>query len=93
MNTVTIRVPVSKELKEKAEAAAREHGYASLQETIRAFLTRFTRHDVSLRDELPPVRLSKRSEKRYEKISHDIEAGKNVTTTKGLDELFKLLNS
>lgn len=93
MNRVIVQVPMSKELKEKAETAAHTQGFSSLQETIRFFLTKFSRGEVSA--ELyhePAVRLSSKAEKRYAKISKDIREGKNITTTDNLDKLFQKLN-
>lgn len=41
----------------------------------------------------PPLKISKKAEQRYLRISKDIQEGKNVTSAESVDELLKLLNS
>jgi len=47
---------------------------------------------VSVREE-KVTKLSPKNERRYAKIIEDIKKGKNVTKTKNVDELLKLLRS
>ncbi len=95
MNTTILQIPMSKKLKKEAEAAARDMGFSSLQEWTRILLTKLSKREllVEIKEQYPAVYLSTKAERRYNKISKDIDEGKNVTTAKNLDELFKLLNA
>lgn len=85
-----------KELRIKAEKASEEMGFSSLQEAVRIFLNKLSSRevDVTFREQFPAeyIELSPAAEKRYKKIKEDIEAGRNVTKTKNIDELMKLLH-
>ena len=95
MKRVIIQVPVSLELKEKADAASADLGFSSLQETIRVLLTKLSKRELSLRvEEVEEItHLSKSAERRFKKALEDIKAGRNVTKTESNEELPKLLNS
>ena len=92
MKRVILQIPMSEELKKSAEKAAMDMGFSSLQETIRVLLKKLSANKlkVDIYDVDEP-QLSPRAIKRYEKIIKDIEAGKNITKTDNLDELFKML--
>ncbi len=95
MQRVVVQVPMTKNLKEKAEAVSYDMGFSSLQEVIRILLTKLSKKEFSIRiEEAEEVTyLSKAAEKRYKKAVEDIKAGKNVTKTKNVDELLKLLHA
>lgn len=93
MNRVIVQVPMSKELREKARAAAEDQGFSSLQEAIRIIVNKFARRELAVRIEYPEERLSPRAERRYAKIIRDIKSGKNITHTDNLDQLFSILES
>lgn len=94
MNRSILQIPLSKELRKEAEKQALEQGFSSLQEAVRVFLKKLADRMIKSRfEEEKIVKLSPRAEKRYEKIVKDIEAGRNVTKTKNIDELFELLRS
>ena len=82
-----------KDLKQKAEAVAKENGFSSLQDAIRMFLAKFAKRELTVSFEEAEERLSPKAEKRYAKIMEDVKKGKNVTKTKSLEELFSYLNS
>lgn len=94
MQRVTVQVPMSKELKDKAEIASADLGFSSLQEVIRVLLTKLSKKEFNLRvEEIEEVtHLSAEAEARYKKATNDIKAGKNVTQTNSIDELLSLLN-
>lgn len=89
MNRVILQVPMSKDLKNEAEKAALSMGFSSLQESVRLILRKLANRELKVA--IYEEKLSPEAEARYEKIIKDIEAGKNITKTKNLDELFELL--
>ena len=91
MNKTVLQVPVSKELKEKAEEASSEQGFSSLQESVRVFLTKLAtnRLEIAIQE---TVRLSETSEKRYLKQTLDFEKNKNIKSAKSVKELMHRLN-
>ena len=93
MNRVIVQVPMKKELREQAEAAAKNNGFSSLQEVIRVLLSQLAKKEIVIRVEEPEERLSPRAARRYNKIIEEIKQGKNITHTKNLDELFKYLDA
>lgn len=96
MNQVTLTIPISKTLKQKAEIVARKQGYLSLSETIKKFVSMFARHELTLEPEEEVV-LSPRAIKRYNKAIKDIEAGKikgkTFDSSASIDEIMEYLNS
>lgn len=95
MQRVIVQIPMSKDLKEKAEAVSSSMGFSSLQEVIRVLLTKLSKKEIIFKiEEAEEVTyLSKAAEKRYKKAIEDIKAGKNITKTKNIDELLKLLHA
>jgi antitoxin component of RelBE/YafQ-DinJ toxin-antitoxin module len=89
MSRTVLQIPMSEDLRNEAEKAALAMGFSSLQESVRLILRKLANRElkVSIHEET----LSPEAEARYEKIVKDIEAGKNVTKTKNLDEFFRLL--
>ena len=93
MQRVTLQVPMTKDLKEKAEIVSSDLGFSSLQETIRVLLTKLARREFSIKVEEnveEVTHLSKAAERKFKKAVEDIKAGKNITKTKNIDELFRL---
>lgn len=96
MNRVIVQVPMSRDLKEKADAVSSDLGFSSLQETIRVLLTKLSKKEFSLRvtEEAEEITyLSKAAEKKFKKAEEDIKAGRNITKAKDLDEFIRLLHS
>lgn len=94
MQRVVVQVPMSQELKEKAEIVSVDLGFSSIQETIRVLLTKLSKREFNLRiEEVEEITyLSPKAEKKFKKAIEDIKAGRNVTKTKNIEELLSLLN-
>ncbi len=92
---VIVQVPMSKDLKEKAEIVSADLGFSSLQETIRVLLNKLSKREFNLKIEetAEEVHLSKAAKKRYEKAIADIKAGRNIYKPKNKAEFFKMLHS
>lgn len=95
INRLIVQVPMSKELKEKAESVSADLGFSSIQEAIRVLLTKLSKREFSLKvEEVEEITyLSPAAERKFKKAVEDIKAGRNVTKTKNVDELLTLLNS
>ena len=92
---VVVQVPMSKQLKEKAESVSADLGFSSIQEIIRVLLTKLSKKELSLKvEEVEEItHLSPAAERKFKKAVADIKAGRNVTKTKNVDELLSLLHS
>lgn len=95
MDRVILQVPMSKSLKQSAEAVASDYGFSSLQEIIRVILNKFARRELSITVEETEeiIHLSPAAEKRYKKAIDDIKKGRNVYKPENTEEFFKLLHS
>lgn len=51
MQRVVVQIPMTKELKDKAENISSDLGFSSLQETIRVLLTKLSKKEFSLKVE------------------------------------------
>ncbi len=94
MSRVIVQIPMTEELKNKAEAVSKDHGFSSLQEAIRVILHKLASHEISLRviqDE--DVVLSKKAKVRYDRIIREIEQGKNIVKTTSADDFLTKLRS
>ena len=77
-NTI-IQVPIDRSLRDRAVVAASNLGFSSIQEAIRVFLVQLPQQSVKISFEQPPIQLSKKAVKRYDKIIDEIESGKMPT--------------
>jgi len=95
MSRVILQVPMTKQLKEAAEKAARSHGFSSLQETIRVLLHKLSQKELNISFQEEKVeRLSPKAEKRYAKMIADIKSGKEKTKSfESVDEMMEYLHS
>lgn len=94
MQKVTIQIPVSKELKISAEAAALEYGFSSLQEILRVIMRKIADRKLGVQlSEETTVKLSAKAERRYLKAMEDFKTGRNVYTAKNVDDLMQQLRS
>ncbi|MDO8576813.1 MAG: hypothetical protein Q7R82_00570 [Candidatus Daviesbacteria bacterium] len=95
MQRIIVQVPMSRELKEKAEMVSTDLGFSSIQETIRVLLTKLSKREFNLKVEETEeiTHLSPAAERKFKKAVEDIKAGKNITKTKNINELLSLLNS
>lgn len=92
MNTTTLQIPISKDLKTTATLVAKDFGFSSLQEITRVFLTKLAKREMSVSvEQFPAVMLSAKAEKRYAKMDEDFETGKNVYTANSVDEFLEKL--
>ena len=91
MAKTILQVPVSNELKEKAEEAATRQGFSSLQESVRVFLTGLSQGNLKISFETV-VRLTPKVESRYEEQLKDIESGRNVESFGSVEDLVSKLN-
>ncbi len=95
MQRVTVQVPMSKDLKEKAEIASSDLGFSSLQETIRVLLTKLSRREFSIKVEENAeeiTHLSKAAERKFKKAQEDIRAGRVSPHFKNIDKAIAWLN-
>ncbi len=94
MDTTILQVPMKKTLRAQAAKAATEAGFSSLQEVVRVFLTQLTETKLKLTFEEPPVKLSTKADRRYNKMIQEIESGKvKPFAAKSVDELMEWLHS
>jgi len=95
MQRVILQVPMTQELKEKAEIVSSDLGFSSIQEVVRVLLTKLSKKEFSLKmaetEEI--TYLSSVAERKFKKAVADIKAGRNVTKTNSIDELLSLLNA
>lgn len=94
MTRVVIQTPVSSQLRKDAEKVAQEQGYSSLQDAIRMYLSKLARREVrvQLQEQFPPVQLSAKAIRRYNKIDEDYKKGKNIFVAGSVDDLMDQLN-
>ena len=92
MDTTTLQVPLSKNLKADATGVAKEYGFSSLQEVVRFMLTKFARREIGVSlEQFPAVKLSAKNEKRYAKMDEDFKKGKNIYFAKDVDDFMRQL--
>lgn len=90
MQRAVIQIPVSADLRRKAEIQALKQGFSSLQEVLRVFMSKLAakRINISLEE---AIILSPKAEKRYAKIDEDFKKGKNIYRAKNINHLMKRL--
>ena len=95
MQRVIVQVPISRDLKEKAEVVSSDLGFSSVQEAIRVLLTKLSKREFNLRvEEAEEVNyLSPSAEKKFKKAVEDIKAGRNIYKPKDKEDFFKMLRS
>lgn len=94
MNTTTLQVPLSKDLKSSATAVAKEFGFSSLQEIVRVLLTKLARKELSLEvGQVEHIKLTPAAKRRYAKMTEDFKTGKNILHAKNVDDLIRQLNA
>lgn len=76
MQRVVVQIPMSQELKEKAELVSADLGFSSLQEVIRVLLTKLSKKEFNLKveeGEYPSktlIKTMKRAEKNLKEGKH-----------------------
>jgi len=94
MDKMILQVPVSKDLKNKAEAVALDYGFSSLQESVRLFLAKLAKRSLSF--EIEPkeeyIKLSPAAQRRYAAMDKDFENDRNIYHAKNIDDLMRHLH-
>ena len=84
---------MSKNLRDEAAQAASSLGFSSLQEAVRIFLAQLPTQTVKITFEQPPVQLSAKAIRRYNKISDEIESGKaKLKSFDSVEKMFEYLH-
>ena len=78
MQRVVVQVPMTQELKEKAEIISSDLGFSSIQETIRVLLTKLSKREFNLRvEEVEEITyLSPIAVRKFKKAQEDIRNGR-----------------
>lgn len=93
MAKTILQIPLDTNLRRQAALAAQNLGFSSLQETVRVLLKQLAERALTLSFEAPPVELSPRAARRYNKMIDDIESGKVKTyVAHGVDDLLDQLH-
>lgn len=94
MDRDMIQTPVTRDLRKKAEKKAEKDGFSSIQQVIRFFLAKYTAGEleVGIKEQFPPVQLSARAIKRYDRMTEDYEKGKNIFVAENVQDLMDQLN-
>ncbi len=86
MARTVLQIPVSKSLRIKAENAALDYGFSSLQEVIRVFMAKLAKRTIEISFQ-EAIRLSPKAEKRYQRIDEDFLREENVYFAKTVKDL------
>lgn len=93
MSRTTLQIPMDSTLRKKAEEGALEQGFSSVQEAVRVFLNKLAQRKINFKVE-EGVQLSDKAIKRYDKMSDDIDSGKDKTRSfNNINEMMDYLNS
>ena len=94
MNRVVVQIPMDVDLRNKAEKAVVEQGFSTLQDFTRLVYRKLVQNRLEVKLGEPPVQLSAKALKRYDKMTRDIESGKTkLKWFNSVDDLMKDLNS
>lgn len=91
MAKTVLQIPMSKSLRETAENVAVEYGFSSLQEVLRVFMKKLASREISISFE-KTVSLSKKTERRYNRMDKDFAKGKDIYEAEDVDDLVKQLH-
>ena len=75
MNTATLQIPISRQLKLKATEIAEDQGFSSLQEIVRVFLNQLATKKIAV-SFTQQVLLSEKNDIRYGKMISEIKTGR-----------------
>lgn len=95
MDRTILQIPVSKVLKNEAEAVSMDFGFSSLQEFIRLILKKIAKRELTISiGEIEEISsLTPFAEKRFKKALEDIKKDRNIVKPKNSEEFLKLLRS
>jgi len=88
MSRTVLQIPISTDLRNKAQKAALSEGFSSLQEAIRVILNKMAHNRISFNIE-QPIQLSAKAIRRYDKMTEEIESGK--VKSKAFDNIDDLM--
>lgn len=92
MQKVIVQVPMSKKLRDSAQAVAQEYGFSSLQEALRVIATKLSKRDLNIhigeKVEYLTPKEEKLLENMYKEFLEDEKAGKTFTAH-SIDEMMK----
>lgn len=94
MSRTILQVPMTPVLRRDAERIAKKQGYSSLQDAVRMYLHKLAREEVQVKiqEQFPPVQISPKAIKRYDKMTEDYTKGKNIFVAKDIEDLMDQLN-
>lgn len=94
-NRITLQVPMTQSLKDRAESVATDYGFSSLQEVIRVMLSKFARKAITFtfQETEDITNLSSANEKLYKKSIEEIKKGKNIYKPKNSEDFYRMLRS
>lgn len=79
MDTITLQIPMEKQLRAQAAKMASRLGFSSLQEVIRVFLNQFAADKVQVSFISKSMQLSDKNDERYANMIKDIKSGQVKT--------------
>lgn len=94
MQRIIVQVPMTKDLKDQAEAVSFEMGFSSLQEAIRILLTKLSKKEYRLKvEEVEQISdLSPAAERKFKKAIEDIKAGRVSPSFDNVEDAIAWLN-
>lgn len=91
MNKTVLQIPISVDLRQKAEKTASSYGFSSVQEFIRVLLNQVSGRTSGIFEWEKEIKLSPRAEKRYRKMEEELIKGVNWRTANNVEEFFDQL--
>lgn len=92
MTRTTIQIPLDSSLRIRAEKAAVEAGFSSVQEIVRVFLSKLAKQTIDVGFYEKTIRLSKKSEARYSAMVNDARHDKETIQADSFNELVSLID-
>lgn len=86
MSRTVLQIPVSKSLRSRAEEAALDYGFSSLQEIIRVFMAKLAKKAIEVTFQ-EVIELSSEAKRRYQKMDEDFARDENVYFAETVKEL------
>ena len=87
-----LQIPISSDLRYKAELEAQNMGFSSIQEVVRVILTKIANKKLSFYIDDNSMPLGARAIARYEKMDEDFKNNRNVYTANSAKDLISQLN-
>lgn len=94
MDSTILQVPMSKSLRDEAEAIVSGMGFSSLQEAVRVFLSQLKAKTINISFQPKPIQLSKKAVGRYNKMIDEVDSGKEkLVSFEDVGQMMKYLRS